>query len=151
MFFHSFSYFIIFTLTYMCIHCLGNLPSSPSPHLQQNLFHPIVLWFCGGENIGDNKKDIMFLLVWDKDTERFLALIPCTCVLQHILVHLCQTSSLFPGPLPIVASASLILFYLHISHIQVLGFLPFPYSSCMHSPLSMGPMSNNIIAFVWGL
>jgi hypothetical protein len=56
------------------------------------------------------------LLVWDKDsyTERFLALLPCTCVLQPTLVHLYQTSSLLPNPLPEVTSASLnyyILFY----------------------------------------
>jgi hypothetical protein len=44
--------------------------------------------------LGDNKKDIMFLLVWDKDsyTERFLTLLLCTCVLKPTLVHLCQTS-----------------------------------------------------------
>jgi hypothetical protein len=57
-------------------------------------------------------------------------LLPCTSVLQPTLVHLCQTSSLLPGPLPIVASASLRLLYSllnseHINHIQVLGFLSF--------------------------
>jgi hypothetical protein len=59
--------------------------------------------------MGDNKKDIAFLLVWDKDsyTERLLALFPCTCVLQPTLVHLCQTSLLLPGSFPIVVSASL--------------------------------------------
>jgi hypothetical protein len=72
------------------------------------------------------------------------------------LVHLYQTSSLLPGHLPIVASASLRLLYSlfyseYISHIQVLGFLPFPYSSCAHFPLSMWPMSNNITAFVLDL
>jgi hypothetical protein len=53
------------------------------------------------------------LLVWEKDscTERFLALLPCTCVLQPTLVHLYQTSSLLPGHLPTVASVSLRLFY----------------------------------------
>jgi hypothetical protein len=56
------------------------------------------------------------------------------------LVHLYQTSSLLPGPLPIVASASLRLLYSllyseHINHIQVFCFLPFPYSSCAQSPL----------------
>jgi hypothetical protein len=78
------------------------------------------------------------LLLWVKDsyTERFLALLPCTCELQPTLVHLCQTSSLLPGPLPIVASASLRLLYSllyseHINHIQVLGFLPFLYLSCV--------------------
>jgi hypothetical protein len=49
------------------------------------------------------------LLAWNKDsyTERFLALLPSTCVLQHKSVHLYQTSSLLPGHPPIVASASL--------------------------------------------
>jgi hypothetical protein len=83
-------------------------------------------------------------------------LLPCTCVLQPILIHLYLTSSLLPSHLPMVASASLRLLYLllyseHINHFQVLGFLPFPYSSCMHSPLSVWPMSNNITAFVLGL
>jgi hypothetical protein len=118
----------------------------------------LFLQFFWRENIADNKKDIAFLLVWDKDsyTERFLALFPCTCVLQPTLVHLCQTSSLLPGPLPIVASSSLRLLYSllysgHINHIQVLGFLPFPYSSCVQSPLSVWHMSSNITAFVLGL
>jgi hypothetical protein len=99
-----------------------------------------------------------FLLVWDKDshTERFLALLPCTCVLQPTLVHHYQTSSLLSGPLPIVASDSLRLLYSllyseHINHIQILGFLPFPYSSRAHSPLSVWPMTSNITAFVLGL
>jgi hypothetical protein len=72
------------------------------------------------------------------------------------VVHLYQTSSLLPGPLPLVTSASLRLLYSllyskHINHIQVLGFLPFPYASCTRSPLSVWPMSNNITAFVLGL
>jgi hypothetical protein len=93
-----------------------------------------------------NKKDVAFLLVWDKDsyTERFPVLLPCTCVLQLTLVHLYQTSSKLPGHLPIVPSASLRLLYLftysgHISHIQVLGFLPFLYFAHAHSPLSVFP------------
>jgi hypothetical protein len=55
----------------------------------------------------------LFLLVWDKDscTERFLALLPCTCVLQPTLVRFYKTSLLRPGPLPIVASASFRLLY----------------------------------------
>jgi hypothetical protein len=77
------------------------------------------------------------LLVWDKDsyTERSLALLPCTCVLQSTLVHL------LPGPLPTVASASLysLLYSEHINDIQVLDFLPFPYSSCDCSPLIVWP------------
>jgi hypothetical protein len=72
--------------------------------------------------------------------QRFLALLPCTCVLQPELVHCYQTSSLLPCHLPIVTSASLRLLYSllysgHIKHFQVLGFLPFPYFSCAHLPL----------------
>jgi hypothetical protein len=96
------------------------------------------------ENIRDNKKAVEFLLVWDKDsyTERFLTLLPCTRVLEPMLVNLYQTSSLLPSPLPIVVSASLRLLYLllyseHINHIQVLDFLLFPYSSHELSPLTV--------------
>jgi hypothetical protein len=150
-FFFLFSfYFIIFTLTHMCIHC----------------FHPQLLGrTCSAlfsdfveEKTRDNKEVILLLLVWDKDSyiEKFLTLLPCTCVLQPTLVRLYQTSLLLPGLLPIVASVSVRLLYSllyseHINHIQVLGFLPFPYSSRAHSPLSVWPMSNNITAFVLGL
>jgi hypothetical protein len=153
-------YFIIFAFTYMCIHCLCPLPLPlpPTPASRQNRFCSLALRFCWRENIRDNKKDIVLLLLWDKDsyTERSLALLLYTCILQPTLVHLCQTSSLLPRPLPIVASASLRLLYSlhysgHISHIQVLGFRPFPYSSCAHSPLSVWPMFNNITAFILGL
>jgi hypothetical protein len=80
----------------------------------------------------------------------------CICVLQTTLVHLCQTSSLLPSPLPTVASASLRLLYSllyneHINYIQVLGFLPFPYTSHVHSPLSVWSMYNNITALVLDL
>jgi hypothetical protein len=64
----------------------------------------------------------------------------CICVLQPKLVHLYQTSSLFPSPLPIVALASFRLLYSllyseHINHIQVFVFLPLPYPSCVQFPL----------------
>jgi hypothetical protein len=66
------------------------------------------------------------------------------------LVHLYQTSSLLPIPLPKVTSASLRLLLLflyseHIKHIQVFGFLPFPYPSCVWCPLSVQPMSNILL------
>jgi hypothetical protein len=69
------------------------------------------------------------------------------------LVRLYQSSLQLPGPLPIVASASLKLLSSplhreHINHIQVLGSLPFPYFSHVCCPLSVWPMSNNITAFV---
>jgi hypothetical protein len=84
--------------------------------------------------------------------------IPCVtsmhmCIMTHIgssLPDLFTTSC----HLPKAASASLRLLYSllygeHINHIQVLGFLPFPYSFCAQSPLSVWPISNNITAFVF--
>jgi hypothetical protein len=154
---YFFHFFIASISIHMCIHCLGHLsPLPPFPLLTSPppLFCPLVLRFCWRENIRDNRKDIVFLLVWDKDsyTERFLVLLPRTCALQPTLVHFYQTSSLLPSPLPIVASASLRLLYLlvyngHISYIQVFGFLPFPYLSQTRSPLGVWPMSNNITVF----
>jgi hypothetical protein len=143
----------------MCIHFFIHLPLLPTlpahPPFWKNMFCPLVLWFCWRENIGDNKKDTEFLLVWDKDsyTERFLALFPCTYVLHSTLVHLCQTTSLLLGPLPILRCASLrllslLLYRKHISHIWGFCFLSLSYSSCACSPLIVWPMSNNITAFV---
>jgi hypothetical protein len=68
----------------------------------QILLRPLVLWFCWRRNIKDNKKNMTFLLVWNKDsyTGRFLVLFPCICVLQLKLVHLYHTSSLLPRALP---------------------------------------------------
>jgi hypothetical protein len=81
------------------------------------------------------------LPVWDKDsyTDKFLVLLPCMCITTHIGSSL-QSSLLLPGPLPIVASASLKLLCLliyseHIENIQVLGFLLFSNSlPCTFSP-----------------
>jgi hypothetical protein len=138
--------------------CSSCPPPNPLLLLGRTCSPPLVLPFCWRENISDNKKDIAFLLVWGKDsyTEKFLALLPCTCVLQPTLIHLFQTSSLLPGHLLIVVSASLRLLYSliyckHINHIQVLCFLPFPYSCHAGSLLSVWPMSNNITEFVFGL
>jgi hypothetical protein len=44
-------------------------------------------------------------------TERFLALLPCTSVLQPDLIHFYPTSSLLPGHLPILASSILKFLY----------------------------------------
>jgi hypothetical protein len=105
----------------MCIHCLGHFSSlSPAhPHLphtsiisRQNAFCHL-LQFCWREDISNKKKDILFSLVWGKDsyTERFLTWLPCTSVLQPELIHLYLTSSLLPGHLPIVTSVILRLLY----------------------------------------
>jgi hypothetical protein len=52
------------------------------------------------EKTSNNKKDIEFLLVSDKGysyTERFLAFLPCTCVLQPEMVHLYHPASILSG------------------------------------------------------
>jgi hypothetical protein len=112
-----------------------------TPHPRQNLFYLPVLQFCRRKNIKDNKKNMAFLLVWDRELFREIPFL-AYYVFQLELVHLYQTSSLLPSPLPIMASASLRLLYLllysgHINHIQVLYFLPLPYSPCVQPPLSM--------------
>jgi hypothetical protein len=139
-------FLIVYTFIHMCIHLLGPACFQAEPSLQ----------FCWRESIRDNKKDITLLLAWDKDsyTERFLALLPCTCVLQPTLVHLCQTSSLLPGPLPIVVSVSLRLFApLQWAHQPHTSFR-FPFLSLFLLfvfPFSGWPLSNNITVFVLGL
>jgi hypothetical protein len=89
-------YFLLFHCFCIYLHVYTLFgPPSPAPTPKQNLFCPLVLWFCRRKNIKDDKKNKVFLLVWDKDsyTERFLVF-PCTNVLQPKLVHLYQTSSL---------------------------------------------------------
>jgi hypothetical protein len=85
LFFRFFFYFIIFIFTHMYIHCLGHL-SSPQPHLPSRTCSTLLFSSFFEEKIWDNKKDITSLLVWDKDsyTERFLSLLPCTCVQPEI-------------------------------------------------------------------
>jgi hypothetical protein len=94
----------------------------------------------------------VFSLVWGKDscTERFLALLPCTSVLQPTLVHFCQTSSLLPGPLPIVVSANLRLLYLllYSEHINQ-GFLPFPFPPMHILPLMCDPCPLILLHLFW--
>jgi hypothetical protein len=57
------------------------------------------------------------------------------CITTHIgSSHSGRDEPLLPSPLPIVVSVNLRLFYSllyseHINHVQVLGFLPFLYSS----------------------
>jgi hypothetical protein len=96
----------------MCIHYLHHvspptlspttsplpLVQTPDPPFRQNLFRPPVLQFCRRKNIKDNKRNMVFLLVGDKDSYkgRFLVLFPCICVLQPQLVHFNQSSSLLP-------------------------------------------------------
>jgi hypothetical protein len=132
---------------YLHVYTSFALYSPPTPFLcclLPNLFHPTILWFWRRKNIKDKKRNMVFLLVWDKDIymERFLVLFPGTCVLQPQLVHLYQSSSLLPSPLPIVAPTSLRFLYSflcseHINHIDVFGSLPLLYPSCVQSALSV--------------
>jgi hypothetical protein len=121
----------------------------------QNPFCPLVVQFW--DNIRDNKKRHSILLLWDKDScIESPSIASMHMCMEPIFVHLYKTSSLLPGPLPIVALANLKLLYSllyseHINHIQVLGFLPFPCFSCVHFPISVWPMSYNITALVLGL
>jgi hypothetical protein len=63
--------FLSFLHLLTCIYIVSltsSLLLCPYTHFQVNLFHPFILWFCWRETIGDNKKDIAFLLLWDKDS-----------------------------------------------------------------------------------
>jgi hypothetical protein len=115
---YKFSFFTVYSFIHMCVQSLGHLSPLPLPSLpptlltsRQNLFCPL-LQFCWREDINDNKKDMAFLLAWDKDS---YIEIPCIAFMHMCIttqmVHLYQTSSLFPGPLPIVTSVILRLLY----------------------------------------
>jgi hypothetical protein len=97
-FFLSFLLSFLLLLTY--VYIFGPpLHSSPPPLLERTYS---ALFFSNfvEEKIGDNKKDVTFLVVGDKDsyTEKFLAFLSCTRVLKATLVHIRQTSSLLPVP-----------------------------------------------------
>jgi hypothetical protein len=112
-------HFIVLYIIYSCMYTLFGpiFPCLPHPSpftpltSRKNLFHS-VFQFYWRENIRDNKKDLAFLLAWDKgsNTEIVLVLLPYTCVLQPKSVHLYHTSSLLPGHFSTVASVSFRLF-----------------------------------------
>jgi hypothetical protein len=54
------------------------------------------------KNIKDKRRNMMFLLVWDKDSYigSFFVLFPCIYVLQLQLVHLFYSSSLLSRAFP---------------------------------------------------
>jgi hypothetical protein len=99
--------FFLYSFIHMCTHCLGHffpLPSHPfllpptSLNSRQNLFCPF-LQFCWWLDMSNNKEDKVFAS-WDKDsyTERFLALLLCTIVLQsELLIHIYLIYSLLPS------------------------------------------------------
>jgi hypothetical protein len=144
--------YIIWAISPLCPHPLP-LPSTPLAS-RQNLFLPL-LQFHWREDISNNKKDIAFLLVWDKGsyTERFLAFMH-KCVTTRIGSSLPDLFTISRSP----SHSGLCLFKItlftlysgYIKHFKVLGFLPFPYSSSMCSLLIVWPRSNNITAFVLG-
>jgi hypothetical protein len=152
------SCFLLFIHLFICAYIVWAIsPLCPLP-LPFHLASKQNLEFCWREDVTNNKKDTAFLLVSDKDsyTDRFLALLPCTCVLQPKLVHLYQTSSLLPGHLRIVTSCQfkITLFTpLQWAHqtLSCFEFPTIPYSSCMCSPLSVWPMSNYIYKASWSL
>jgi hypothetical protein len=61
-------------------------PPHPCPVSGKNLFLTLVLQFCWRENIGSNKIDIEFLLVWDKDNYTEIPSVGSTylCIATHI-------------------------------------------------------------------
>jgi hypothetical protein len=161
----AFFFFGFYIHLFICAHIVWAIPTScPHPLLlpltllafRQNLFCPL-LQFCWREDISNSKKDIVFLLVWDKDscTERFLVLLPYTCVLQLKLAYLPDpfTTSQSPSHSDLCRFKVTILATLQWAY-QTLSSFWFPifhYSSCVCSPFSMWPVSNNITAFVLGL
>jgi hypothetical protein len=152
-------FLFFYSFTHMYIHCLehfSHLPLScitpplPLPS-RQKLFCPF-LQFCWREDISNNKKDKAIFASWDKDsyTEKFLALLPCTSVLQPELIHLNPTSSLLPSHLPKLTFIILRLLYLllcsaDIKHVQVLGFLPIPIPHICAVPLECDPCPKTLL------
>jgi hypothetical protein len=114
-FFLSFFYYHLYIFLHVYT-LLGPSPSFPCPNTsRKTLFHSL-LWFCWRKNMGVNKKDIAFLLVWDKDsyTERFLAQahIPCSkgCFMVFNTWGCCILIRLPPFTLPYPSSLPTIFF-----------------------------------------
>jgi hypothetical protein len=73
--------------------------STPTPHPAEPVL--LVLRFCRRQNIKGKKRNMVFLLVWDKVsyTKSFLVLFPCIYILQLQLIHLLLSFSLPPNSL----------------------------------------------------
>jgi hypothetical protein len=143
--------FLLFIHIFICAYIVWTISHSCLPHLpqiplasRQNMFCPLLQFFWR-EDISNNKKDIVFLLVWVKvsNSERFLALLPCTFVLQPKLVHLYRPLHYLPSWSPShggLCQLKITLFtLLQWAHqtLSSLGFPTFLYSSCMHSCLNI--------------
>jgi hypothetical protein len=90
-----FYFYFYYSFIHMCIHCLGHItPLPPSPILSPSTSHfqaePVLplSQILLKKRHKHNKEDKVFLLVKDSYTERFLALLSCTHVLQPMLIHL---------------------------------------------------------------
>jgi hypothetical protein len=95
---------IIFAFTYMCMHYLHHIhppipfpATSPLPRVSTlphthsfRIYSVLLLSNFIKEKTKDKKKNMTFLLVWDKYscTGSFFVLFPCIYVLQPQLVHL---------------------------------------------------------------
>jgi hypothetical protein len=150
----------LFLHLFICVYIVRTTsPSSPLPpqplFTYRNLFCVLALQFCWRENI---IRKTAFLLVWDKDKlYREIPIIASIkmCIATHIgwsLPDLFTTSwfSSHSGLCQFKITVFAPLQWAHQPH-SSFSFLPFPYSFCVHSPLSVWPMSNNITAFVLGL
>jgi hypothetical protein len=128
------------------------LPPAPAP----SLFWPFSPILLKRRHKQQWERQSIFASWDDSYTERFLALLPCTSVLQPKLIHLYLTFSLLPGHLPILTSRCFkfsVLAALQWGHqtLPSFGFPTYPHTSCMCSPLSVQPKSNNIAAFALDL
>jgi hypothetical protein len=85
---HMWTLFFYYSFIHMCVHCLGHFsPQHLPPHFQAAPVLPLSLILLKTRH-KHNKEDKVFLLVKDSYTERFLALLSCTNVLQLTLIHL---------------------------------------------------------------
>jgi hypothetical protein len=113
-------YITFFTCTYMYIHYLGHLPLP----LQAEPVLPSCSLILLRENIKDNKKIMVFLLVWDRIAIQGDSL---CCFHAHMYYNTNWFISTRPLHYCLVPGSSLRLLYSllyseHISHIQVFGF-----------------------------
>jgi hypothetical protein len=94
--YHFYIYMYIICTVFILLP-LSSLPPPPTgvklPSLWEETVLPPVLWFYRRKNIKDKKRNMTFLLVWNKDsyTGSFLVLFQCIYVLQPQLVHLLFT------------------------------------------------------------
>jgi hypothetical protein len=93
----------------------------------------VVLQFCRRKNIKDNKKNMVFLLVWDKDSYTEIPSIASMlmCVTTQT-GSFYQSSSLLPSPLPIAA-----WFCLEVQWIYWLIWEELIFSQCWVLPVSL--------------